>query len=117
MKKTLLCMLGATIAVAAAAVAVNAVKNMDGTKKRKKIKFTECDCDPLSEDMFDDDEEFIDYTCQCGDCTCSGDDETDEKSADDDISETKESESSESEEKEEKEEEEKSETDEENSDK
>lgn len=116
MKKTLLCMLGATIAVAAAAVAVNAVKNMDGSKKRKKIKFTECDCEPLSEDMFDDDEEFIDYTCQCGDCTCS-DDEAEEKSDDEKTEETKESESTENSDTAEEKTEDNEKSDEENSDK
>lgn len=74
MKNSLLCMLGALVAVSAATVAVVVAKNAC-ENKRKKIKFTECDCNDIDDDFFDDEEEFVDYTCQCGDCCddCSDD--------------------------------------------
>jgi len=99
MKKTLLCLIGAAVAVTSAAVAIAAAKNVCD-KKRKKIKFTECE-DDFDDDFFDGEEEFVDYTCQCGECSddeCSEEDagETDEKES----SEEKEEKTDESEEKE-----------------
>ncbi len=77
MKKTLLCLIGAAVAVTSAAVAIAAAKNVCD-KKRKKVKFTECE-DDFDDDFFDSEEEFVDYTCQCGECP---DDECSEEKTD-----------------------------------
>lgn len=90
MKKTLLCLIGAAVAVTSAAVAIAAAKNVCD-KKRKKVKFTECE-DDFDDDFFDSEEEFVDYTCQCGECP---DDECSEENKDEKEPETDKNEASE----------------------
>lgn len=90
MKNSLLCLIGALVAVSAATVAVVVAKN-SCDNKRKKIKFTECDDDECGDVFFDDEEEFVDYTCQCGECCddCDDDDtsETEQEKSDAEVSE------------------------------